>query len=94
MENKILNIQKQKKDDIGSINDFNRYINEMLLVWKECHRVLKPNGKLCINVPLMPMLKSKYKTHFNRHIFDIQSSIQNSILEKHQFLFIRYLHLK
>ena len=52
----------------------------MLVVWKECERVLRPNGKLCINVPLMPMIKKNYSTHYNRDIFDIQSSIQNSIL--------------
>ena len=52
----------------------------MLKVWKECERVLKPNGKLCINVPLMPMIKKDYTTHYNRHIFDMQSDIQNSIL--------------
>lgn len=49
-------------------------------MWKECERVLKPNGKLCINVPLMPMIKKNYSTHYTRDIFDIQSSVQNSIL--------------
>ena len=54
--------QKNKKCEktdgqIGDINNYKDYINEMLLVWKECERVLKPNGKLCINAPLMPMLK-------------------------------------
>lgn len=54
----------------------------MVKVWKECERVLKPNGKLCINVPLLPMFKKDYNSHYNRHIFDLQSSIQNSILKK------------
>lgn len=70
------------KSDIGSINSFDLYIKELLNVWKECERVLKPNGKLCINVPLMPMIKKDYSTHYNRHIFDLQSSIQNSILKQ------------
>lgn len=68
--------------DIGNIDSFDNYIDAMLIVWKECQRVLKPNGKLCINVPLMPMLKRNYNTHYNRHIFDIQSEIQHSILSK------------
>lgn len=69
-----------KVNDIGNLNSFDLYIKEMLKVWKECERVLKPNGKLCINVPLLPMLKNDLNSHFNRHIYDLQSSIQNSIL--------------
>lgn len=71
---------KSKKNDIGNYKTYQRYLNEMLKVWKECERVLKPNGKLCINVPLMPMIKKDFTTHYNRHIFDIQSDIQHSIL--------------
>ena len=52
----------------------------MLQVWKECERVLKPNGKLVVNTPLMPMFKKVLDTHFNRHIFDINSDIEHSIL--------------
>lgn len=48
---------KLKSQDLGSLNNYNEYIEGLLKVWKECYRVLKPNGKLCINVPLMPMLK-------------------------------------
>lgn len=69
-----------KLSDIGAIDSYNLYIEKLLLVWKECERVLKSNGKLCINVPLMPMLKDEINTHHNRHIFDLQSSIQNNIL--------------
>lgn len=65
---------------IGDITDFDTYIGELLRVWYECQRVLSPNGKLVINVPLMPMLKRVMNTHHNRHIFDINSEIQHSIL--------------
>jgi len=65
---------------IGDIDNFQRYINELLKVWQECERILKPNGKLVINTPLMPMLRKSLSTHYNRHIFDINSSIGNSIL--------------
>lgn len=71
---------KSLEDDVGNVDSFDTYLSEMLIVWKECYRVLKPNGKLCVNVPLLPMLKNEYNTHYNRHIFDLQSSIQNSIL--------------
>lgn len=67
---------------IGDIKSYENYINEMLIVWKECERVLKPNGKLCINVPLMPAKKEELTTHYNRHLFDINSDIEQSILHK------------
>lgn len=73
------------EENIGDINDFNKYINELLKVWEECFRVLKPNGKLCKNVPLMPMLKKDLNTHYNRHIFDLQSEIQHSISHHTKF---------
>lgn len=77
--------QKSKRGEkisgqIGDIVDYKKYIEEMLKVWKECERVLKPNGKLVINTPLMPMLKRNLNTHYNRHIFNINSGIENSII--------------
>lgn len=72
---------KKASGQIGDIPEYDKYIKEMLIVWKECKRVLKPNGKLIINTPLMPMLKKNLDTHFNRHIFDINSDIQNSIVK-------------
>ncbi len=44
--------------------------------------MLKPNGKLAVNSPLMPMPKKDYCTHYNRHIFDLNADIQHSILSK------------
>lgn len=67
---------------IGDIPEYKIYIAEMLKVWKECERVLKPNGKLIINTPLMPMLKKTLSTHYNRHIFNIDSDIQHTITHK------------
>lgn len=71
--------------DVGNINSFKNYINSLVPIWKECFRVLKPNGKLCINVPLMPIIKKDFSSHYNRDIFDIQSQIQNSVLTKTKF---------
>ena len=71
---------EKEKGQIGDISDYKKYISEMLKVWQECQRVLKPNGKLVINTPLMPMLKKNFNTHYNRDIFDINSDIENSIL--------------
>lgn len=83
---------KKIKGQIGDIGDYDEYINQLLEVWKECERVLVPNGKLVVNVPLMPMIKKDFSTHYNRHIFDINASIENSILKKTKlFLYDVYI---
>ncbi len=71
---------EKHKEQLGDIDDYKLFIKELLKVWKECERVLKPNGKLVINTPLIPMKKADYSTHHNRHIFDLNSDIQHSIL--------------
>lgn len=76
----------KNKNDIGNINSFQLYLDKLLNVWKECFRVLKPNGKLCINVPLLPINKKNNNCHHNRLIYDLQSQIQNSILNNTKFL--------
>jgi len=43
---------------------------------------------LIINAPLMPMQKKNFSTHFNRHIFDINSDIENSILSNLKEIFL------
>lgn len=70
------------KGQIGDISDYNKYITELTKVWKECERVLMPNGKLCIDVPLMPIPKNILNTHYTRDIFNISASIDNEIINK------------
>lgn len=74
-----LRVTKKNKMQIGDIDQYDVYISEMLKVWQECERILKPNGKLIINTPLMPMQKKDLNTHYNRDIFNIDSDIQYSI---------------
>lgn len=38
------------KQQIGFHEDYESYINNLNLVWKECERVLKPGCRLCINI--------------------------------------------
>jgi len=73
---------KKARKQLGDISDYAAFIAELLKVWRECERALKPNGKLVINTPLMPMKKAEYSTHYNRHIFDLNSDIQHSILHQ------------
>lgn len=75
-----LSHSRTDENDIGGLDSYEDYLKKLLGVWKECERVLKPNGKIAINTPLMPMKKSDLDTHYNRHIFNINSDIENSIL--------------
>lgn len=89
----VSNGQKHK-EQIGDISDYEHFIDELLKVWKECERVLKPNGKLVINTPLMPIRKRDFTSHYNRHIYDINSDIQHSILHQNatqMFLYDIYI---
>jgi len=74
-------VNTKVKTQIGDIKDYDEYIREMLLVWKECARVLKANGKLIINTPLMPIPKAVYSETHTRKIFNIASSVEASILK-------------
>ncbi|MDR0485119.1 MAG: site-specific DNA-methyltransferase [Elusimicrobiota bacterium] len=85
--------QKQKHSksdfaDIGSAQSVKEYLAALLPVWQECWRILKPNGKMCVNVPLMPLLKKHSDTHYNRDIIDLQSRIQTSILDGSKFFLL------
>lgn len=71
---------RKNKAQLGDLDDYSAFIGELLKVWQECERVLKPNGKLVINTPLVPMKRADYSTHYNRHIFDLNADIQHSIL--------------
>lgn len=50
--------------------DYDSYLDDMMKVWSQCARVLRPNGKLCINAPLMPIPKDVIEQH-TRHIKNI-----------------------
>lgn len=85
---------KKSANQLGDITDYKIFVRELLKVWNECERVLKPNGKLVINTPLVPMKKKVFSTHYNRHIFDLNADIQNSILRQKStkmFLFDTYV---
>ena len=74
------------QDQIGlNSNSYGKYISSMNPVWRECFRVLKPNGKLCINSPILPMDKQTMSTHHNRDYLNINNDIENNILNTTDF---------
>lgn len=71
----------QHPEQIGlSSETYEHYIESMVPVWQECERILKPNGKLCINAPILPMNKKLLNTHYNRDYLNINNDIENSLL--------------
>ena len=38
------------KNQVGFNDSYEEYINNLNLVWKECHRILMPGCRLCINI--------------------------------------------
>ena len=70
-------------EQIGFGQSYNQYIRSLNKVWKECIRVLQPNGKIAINVQPLPI--SNEYSGFNRRIiqnimFDIENFMRNNNL--------------
>ncbi len=66
-------------DAPGRWQTYEAYLKDMFRVWTQCARVLRPNGKLCINAPLMPIPKEIIQQH-TRHLKDIAGDIGQTIL--------------
>ena len=58
---------------------YEEYLTDIQTVWKQCARVLRPNGKLCINAPIMPIPKEMIKQH-TRHLKNIAFDMEHRIL--------------
>ena len=60
--------------------DYANYISDLVPVWRETLRVLIPNGKLAVVAPIMPLSKKVANEHHTRHLKNIASDIEQSIL--------------
>ena len=65
---------------------YESYIDSLLLIWKECERILRPNGKIAINTPIMPIPKNIIDNQHTRHIKNINNDIEFSIISNTNFL--------
>jgi modification methylase len=54
-------------------------LEDMQSAWGQCDRVLRPDGRLCINAPIIPIPKALIEQH-TRHLkniaFDMEQRIQ------------------
>lgn len=60
---------------------YQEYLDDLLRVWTECERVLAPNGKLCINTPIIPIPKSRTPNRHTRELKNLNNDIEQSILD-------------
>lgn len=60
---------------------YDDYLADMQAVWNQCARVLRPNGKLCINAPIMPIPKAVIEQH-TRHLKNIAFDMEHRILKE------------
>ena len=65
---------------IGVGQSYEIYLSALLEVWREAERVLIPNGKLAIVTPVMPIRKDVIGDQHTRHLKNIGSDIEHSIL--------------
>lgn len=63
----------------SSWHSYEEYLADMQTVWAQCARVLRPNGKLCINAPVLPIPKELIKQH-TRHLKNIAFDMEYKIL--------------
>jgi modification methylase len=66
------------KSPWGSYDD---YLADMQTVWNACARVLRPNGKMCVNAPIMPIPKALIRQH-TRHLKNIAFDMESRILKE------------
>ena len=61
--------------------DYETYLNTLTEIFSECSRVLRPNGKMAINTPIMPVPQTVIKQDV-RHLKDISADLSDKILTK------------
>ncbi|MHA1214107.1 MAG: DNA-methyltransferase [Candidatus Hodarchaeales archaeon] len=73
------------EDQIGFNQSYEEYIGSLNQVWRECIRVLQPNGKIAINVQPLPIESSK--SGFGRRVIkNIMWDIEQFMRENNLFL--------
>lgn len=61
---------------------YKEYLDQLVEIWRETARVLIPNGKLAIVAPIMPISKKIIGNQHTRHLKNIGSDIEHTILSE------------
>ncbi len=78
-----------RRGQIGQ-GSYETYLADLLGVWRQAQRVLIPNGKLCINTPIVPVPKKAMNAGHTRHLKNINNDIEASILNDRECRFERF----
>jgi modification methylase len=70
---------------VGAWPSYDIYLDDMMGVWRQAARVLRQNGKLCINAPIMPVPKDLILQH-TRHLKNIAFDMEQRILQETNLL--------
>lgn len=62
-----------------SWTSYDDYLTDLQTVWAQCARILRPNGKLCINAPVMPIPQAVIRQQ-TRHLKNIAADIEHRLL--------------
>ena len=88
---KDYNSKRKSKNQIGSPNSYEDYLERLGKVWQECIRVLIPDGKLCINI--MPIFLSGKETKFKRRVTKLVISDLERFMSSTQKMFTHALFI-
>ena len=68
------------------VNSYEKHLDDLDLIWAEVARVLLPNGKFCLNVPIFPLTKDISESAFGpthtRVLLDLYSDMKQRIESK------------
>ena len=88
---KDYNDKNNHTDQLGSPNNYEEYIDKLNQVWKECIRVLTPDGKICINI--MPIFLSGKETKFKRRVTKTVISDIENYMESTEEMYLHSLYI-
>ena len=64
-------------------SSYEAFLENLITVFKECERTLVPNGKLCINTPIVPVPKQRSpKTQHTRELKNLNNDIEAKVLNE------------
>lgn len=63
----------ESPDQLGEIHDYEQFLDELDKVWRECHRVLVPGGRICCVVGAVTVARRQAGRHY---VLPLPSDIQ------------------